>query len=791
MSHYKTLIKQVTFFICFIASCLSANAQLEKLNLDSLWIVIRSETSADTSKVHALSKVASQYLNTYPDSTIFFLNQSINLSSSIDYKKGEAQGYMNLGAVESIRGDFGKGAEYSIKALEIIEETTDTLYRIQILTNIASLMQAVNQNDRGIEYTNQALELAKKFKDVGSQVNILTALAAFKTQDKKYREAINDYKNSLIIIQKNKIFTNDYYYTLAGLADCYEKLYNNYDSTFQWYNKVTPELRAKLNYSDIEMSYFFDISRALLKHKKVEQAEIYADSAFLIAKRINAKNNLSQYHFLKSDIKKEMGFYKAALDNYKLGIDYKDSISNKQKEVDMIALEMKYNSEKKGKELLLKQAELEKNTIEIQSQKNQKLIMMVIFGLGTIFTWFVIFSFLKNRKKNTLLKSQNEELEKLSIVAKEIDSTVIITDRNGTIEWINEGMLEMYELTYEDMEERIGSNIIESTNFKGLKNTMEECIQSKKSSFYTSKHHKKSGSVLWVQTTLTPILNHEGEVNKIVFIDTNVSAVKKSEVILTEQKSLLETKNSQITDSFNYAKRIQQAVLPSDQTLSAVWEEYFALLNPKDIVSGDFYWFYEKENKKYLAVVDCTGHGVPGAFMTIIGNNLLNEILQENFNTPEEILYELHIRIKLRLGGSIIAKVIDSMDLGIIQFDTVTSKILFCGTHTSVYLVRGRSLTEFKGSKETIGFKDTIKLKTHSLEGQTGDMIYMHTDGYPDQKGGKRNKKFYYQPIRDMLINISKKEIEEQKLIVEQTFNNWKGETEQTDDVCMVGVRIL
>jgi PAS domain S-box-containing protein len=771
-------------------SYLTSNAQLEKLNLDSLWTIIRSENSADTSKVHSLSKVASQYFNTYPDSTIFFLKQSIDLSSSIDYKKGEAQGYMNLGAIASIRGDYGKGTEYSIKALEIIEETSDTLYRIQILTNIASLMQSVNQIERGVEYTKQALELADKFKDVGSQVNSLTALAAFKVQDENYKAAILDYKKSLRLIKKHNLYLNDYYYTLAGLADCYEELYGNYDSTFQWYNKITPELRKKLNYSDIEIAYFFDYSRALLKYKRVEQAELYADSAFVIAKRINATNNIAQYYLLKSKINQEMGLYKAALENYKLSVDFRDSIRDKQKEVDMIALEMKYNSEKKGKELILKKAELEKNNIEIQSQKNQKFIMMIVFGLGTIFTWFVIFSFLKNRKKNTLLKSQNEELEKLSIVAKEIDSTVIITDRSGTIEWINEGMIDMYELTLKDLEERIGANIIETSNYKGLERTLEECISTKKSSFYTSKHFKKSGSVLWVQTTLTPILDHEGTVNKIVFIDTNVSAVKKSEVKLTEQKSLLQAKNSQITDSFNYAKRIQQAVLPSDQTLSAVWEEYFALLNPKDIVSGDFYWFYEKNDKKYLAVVDCTGHGVPGAFMTIIGNNLLNEILQDDFDTPEEILQELHNRIKLRLGGSIKAKVMDSMDLGLVRFDTTSNKILFCGTHTSIYLVRGRSLTEFKGSKETIGFKDTIKLNMHTLEGQSGDMIYMHTDGYPDQKGGKKNKKFYYQPIRDMLINISRKSVEEQKDIVEQTFQDWKGKTEQTDDVCMVGVRI-
>ncbi len=791
MGQQNKFFKVSISLIFFLVSSVNLTAQLYKLNKDSLWAIVKNPNSNDTSKVRALSKIASQYVNTYPDSTLFFLNQSINLSSSIGYKKGEAQGYMNLGAVESLGGNFLKGVEYSIKALEIIEETTDTLYRIQILTNIASLMETTGRTERSVEYINQAVELSSKVNNAAVQVNSLNALASVKVINKNYKEAIEDYKKAFNIIQENNLFTSDYYYCLNGLAGCYEKLYHNYDSTFQWLTLFTPTIRKKMNYSDIEMAYFFDRANFLIKHNKPEQAILYADSSLSIAKRLKNKNNITEYYFLKSRIDEEMGLFKSALKNYKLGQDYKDSIKDQQKEVDLIALEMKYNSERKGKELILRKAELEKNTLEIERQKNQKLIMMIIFGLGTIFTWFVVYSFFKNRKKNKLLKSQNDELEKLSIVAKEIDSTVIITDKNGKIEWINEGGIAMYDLTTQDMQARIDNNITETTNFEGLKEIIDKCVKSKKSSYYTSKHLKKTGSILWVQTTLTPILDNDGEVHKIVFIDTNVSAVKKSEVKLTEQKALLEKTNNLITDSFNYAKRIQQAVLPSYDAMSLVWQQYFASLNPKDIVSGDFYWFYEKDDKKYLAVVDCTGHGVPGAFMTIIGNNLLNEILQEEFVTPEEILQELHIRIKLRLGGSRTAKVMDSMDLGMICFDTKSGEINFCGTHTSVYLVRGRSLTEFKGSKDTIGFKDNITLKSHTLIGKPGDMIYMHTDGYPDQKGGERNKKFYYQPIRDMLINISKKDISDQLEVVEKTFNDWKGENEQTDDVCIVGVRII
>lgn len=562
----------------FISS--TASAQIYDLNLDSLWNVVRSPESEDTLKVDALSKIASQYYNTFPDSTIFFVKQSITLSQSIGYKKGTAKGYMNLGAIASFQGNINSAAEYTIKALEIIEQTNYTEFHIQILLNLAVLMQENDQLDRAEEYAQEAYELSRKTNNIASQINSSSTLASFKASRDNCIDAIDDYYKALNIAEENNITGTEYFYTLAGLADCYEQIYQNYDSSIVWFNKMN-QARKQLNSSDINISYFNSRARYALRFEKYEEAEAFADSALIYTKNLHSKSSLVDYYFLKSDIYKGQGLYKSAYENYKIAIQHQNSLQAENKEEKLLAIERKYNSEKKGKELLIKRAELEKQQLEIKSQKNQKLILMVIFGLGTIFTWFVIFSFLKNRKKNKLLKTQNEELEKLSIVAKEIDSAVIITDSTGTIEWINEGILDMYELTQDEVNQRIGTNIIDSSNFQGIKTTIEECKNTKKSSFYTSKHFKKNGTVLWVQTTLTPILNQNGEVNKIVFIDTNVSTVKKSEVQLSKQKKLLETKNNQITDSFNYAKQIQQAVLPSDQTLSSVWQDHFALLNPK------------------------------------------------------------------------------------------------------------------------------------------------------------------------------------------------------------------
>ena len=265
---------------------------------------------------------------------------------------------------------------------------------------------------------------------------------------------------------------------------------------------------------------------------------------------------------------------------------------------------------------------------------------------------------------------------------------------------------------------------------------------------------------------------------------------EQQQQIAESQKAILGKQHREITDSINYAQNLQQSVLPSKMEVTQNFPESFVLLKPKDVVSGDFYWTYKKGDLVYLAVVDCTGHGVPGAFMTIVANNLLNEIIQGAYNTPKEIVEELHQRIKLRVGGSPTAQVRDSMDLGLFSLNEKTREVRFVGTHTSVCLVRNSKLTKYKGSKADIGYKPNIAIEEQVFQVAINDMLYMHSDGYPDQKGGPKGKKFYYQPIRKKFEEISLLNIMEQEQIMSQTFEDWKGALDQFDDVCMVGVRI-
>ena len=273
-------------------------------------------------------------------------------------------------------------------------------------------------------------------------------------------------------------------------------------------------------------------------------------------------------------------------------------------------------------------------------------------------------------------------------------------------------------------------------------------------------------------------------------IEVQKDFAEEQQQFAESQKEELSLQHNQIRDSIDYAQTLQKAVLPSFEDVTNNFSNNFVYFQPKDVVSGDFFWTFSKKGIKYLAVVDCTGHGVPGAFMTIVANNLLNEIVLEDYTTPKEIIEELHKRIKVRVGGHKDAKVRDSMDLGLLSYNSKSKQVNFVGTHTSLYLVRNSKLQKIKGSKADIGYSEEIKLEEHLVEVLENDMLYLHSDGYPDQKGGAKGKKFYYQPIRNKFEEICLLNLEEQKSIMQKTFNDWKADKEQLDDVCMIGVRV-
>lgn len=283
------------------------------------------------------------------------------------------------------------------------------------------------------------------------------------------------------------------------------------------------------------------------------------------------------------------------------------------------------------------------------------------------------------------------------------------------------------------------------------------------------------------------------------FIFRQFREKQKANVKLEQAYHQIEEKNKDITDSINYAKRIQSAILPSSESLRKVFTEMFVLYRPKDIVSGDFYWFTEKNGYAFLAVGDCTGHGVPGAFMSMIGNDMLTHIIiEKGILEPNTILTMLHDGVKNALKQDNERNdTRDGMDIALVRYKRTDSatELVYAGALRPLWIIRKneKSILELKADKHSIGGSYSSEQRLfHSQQVllQQGDALYMSTDGYADQFGGEHGKKFMTKNMKELLISVSAKSMDEQNATLVASLESWKKHTQQVDDILVVGVRI-
>jgi len=406
------------------------------------------------------------------------------------------------------------------------------------------------------------------------------------------------------------------------------------------------------------------------------------------------------------------------------------------------------------------------------------------------------------------LELNNMELEKLSIVASETDNAVVIMDAEGYYIWVNDGYQRLFGYNFDELM-NINNNIINTSTSENIKNLVKRAINKKESVIFENLARTKTGKELWIQTTLTPIFDQNNQIKKLVAIDSDISRIKEYEKEILEQRDQLKFQNENITASIKYAKTIQQAILPQRETLLSAFES-FLIFRPKDIVSGDFYWFsrFDDENKIFMAVVDCTGHGVPGAFMSMIGNRLLNEIVNERrVFEPNKILEYLNVNIQKALMQSRTSNN-DGMDVCLCaiekksnssseNFDSTKIKVTFAGAKRPLYFKTSDkdNIQSIKGDVRTIGGKERLlkvevfPFTNHEIWFNKGDMIYLTSDGLVDQNSPTR-KRFGYERMFEALISNITASMEEQGATLEKALDKHQAGAEQRDDITMIGIRL-
>jgi len=385
----------------------------------------------------------------------------------------------------------------------------------------------------------------------------------------------------------------------------------------------------------------------------------------------------------------------------------------------------------------------------------------------------------------------SKELEELSIVADKTDNSIIVLDPEGNFIWINEAFTRLFGFKMNELPpER--KNIYTASSNPDIRLIIKDCIENKKSNIYNSVNYSNTGAAIWVQTTITPIFDENGAIAKLITIDSDISKLKEAERLILEQKNVLQS-------SIRYAKTIQNAILPNAKLINNQFE-HFIIYYPKDIVSGDFYWFnvVNTENKQliYASVADCTGHGVPGAFMSMIGSRLLSEIINErHIYSPNTILSELNLLIRKALKQDE-SENSDGMDIALCSFEAVGDKTVvnFSGAKSKIYVYTQfeNRIIRIDGDKIMLGgnkYGSENEFTNHQLTLDKGDIIYFTSDGIIDQNNLKR-KRFGSIQFMDLLRNIALLPLPTQKQTIEDALSFWMTDTVQRDDITVFAIKI-
>ncbi len=417
-----------------------------------------------------------------------------------------------------------------------------------------------------------------------------------------------------------------------------------------------------------------------------------------------------------------------------------------------------------------------------------------------------VFYLQKDKIEQEKIKKELDEsrraLEKLSIVARETNNGVLIYDKDGNIEWMNEGYTKLTGFTLSEYIDRYGKNIIIDIYEEELIKDIQNCIKLFKSSIFTVKTKTKEDKDIWLQTNLTPVVDDEGTLSKLVKVISDITDIKRAEAEIVKHKENIE-------HSIHYAKRIQEALFPKPTTvLKGIISELLVFLRPRDIVSGDFYWFNQTEDKILIAAADCTGHGVPGSFMSMLGISSLNVIVRQLFMKAKDsqgaswdgqefiqsdailnMLKEEVIRSLRQTGEAGEAQ--DGMDIALSVIDIKEHTLQFSGAYNPLFLIRDGELIETKADKMPIGIhrKKSNPFTANNIKLLNNDVIYMFSDGFVDQFGGEEGGKFMLKNFKELLLNIYQKPMTEQSDILDETIKKWRGFIPQTDDMLVIGVR--
>jgi serine phosphatase RsbU (regulator of sigma subunit)/tetratricopeptide (TPR) repeat protein len=670
------------------------------------------------------------------------------------------------------------------KSLETFRNTLNSLpakevmRRLDILSRLSDINNRLNDYNQSLKYDNEILTIYRELKDSSGISAALNNVAFDYVHLKSYPEAINAFKESMMITGKQQKGIKEEAELLINIGICYQ---NEND-----FEKALTSLRKACSLTD-------DNPRLLMLRSEIENiiaityyytndlynAELYSRNSIRSAQQCHKREFLETYYYTYSQILKAGNDFIKALEYYEMHLALKDSLEREQKVVEQTNTQKELNIEKTEKEMRLKLADEEMNELQLkrmklEAEKKQKELDLL-------------------RKQSELEASEKKRILQSLIVTRQQHEAELRNREMKSLEQekaIKELQLKQKESEQKEQEKEISLLQVEK----------DRQTEARKRAIYTTILTALIGILILLGLITTRRKNTVLAKQKKEIEEKNDALEDKNQEILTQtehivnQTKIIEEKNRSITDSIQYASRIQEAVLTPVSDIRQLFNDSFILFRPRDIVSGDFYWGLRKSGKIYVAAADCTGHGVPGAFMSMLGTTFLNELnTRQDFSDAASVLNDLRKNViaALRQKGQE-GEAQDGMDIALCIIDRNNSAIHFAGANNPLYQIHNGELNIIKGDRMPIGIhiNSEAPFTDHSLKIEKGDLFYIFSDGMADQFGGPENKKLKSAAMQQLLIDVHKEPFDRQHELIEKAFDEWKGENEQVDDVLLIGFNV-
>jgi len=730
------------FFILFV---FFTAVQAQTPHVDSLKRELELHPALDTTRIAILIQLCKGqiYETNDMDQLDFYNAQLYPLAQQLNSRRGLAYANLYKGIRCKIRTDYPQAQIHLNQALAIFKSINEKSGVAGCYINLGLVEDRLGNYKKAIEYASEAAKIRKELGDPRGTASALNNLAISYGNLGDFPKSLSSYFKSLELRESihDKLGMSVSY---LNIGDSYN-IQGKFEESEKFLLKALP---LKIELGD-----------------KEGEAYVYANLASIATSRKNYKEALV-LHLKALKLREEMGDKQNTNQTYVfIGKNYFDQ--RKYNEALSYYLKARASSKQLGDKV---------NLIEGAT------------GAGKCYE--------EKKDYRQALINYQEALR----IAKEINYRPGLSEVLNNMASVQERLQNYKEaLSYQRAFTQLKDSMLNEASFKQAAelNTHYETDKKEKEILLLTKDQQLKDKTLKQQRLVRiGLISGLGLLFILSFLLFNRYQYKqKANLVLKKQKNEISEKNMQIIDSIDYAKNIQEAILPDQGKLLTFLTDFFILYKPKAIVSGDFYWVGKKDDKIICAVADCTGHGVPGAFMSLLGHNILENVVQRTTSiNPGAILTTLNEEIVARFSkGKEKETVKHGMDIAIISFDTKKQQLEYAGARNSLYLIRNEALIELKADKISTGVvqadKTTVHYTNHLQEIRKGDMIYMFSDGFPDQKGGAEKKKFYYQPFKDLLTATSKDPVEEQKQKLDKAIINWMGEIEQVDDILVMGIR--